>query len=98
MSRKAGKAQQLSLCCNVPVPQAPRLGELAGMEEKMSLLQPEEQKIFGGKSHAAREEPHSSCPATPAQFSLSIPLLLNFHWTLFYSDVLVRGIENKRHG
>lgn len=63
---------------------------------KMSLLQPEEQKNFGSKGHAAREEPHSSHPAVPAQFSLSLPLLLNFDWTLFYSDV--RGIENKRHG
>lgn len=98
MSRKAGKAQQLSVCCNVPVSQAPRLEELAEMEEKMSLLQPEEQKILGSKGHAARKEPHSSCPATPAEFSLSILLLLNFNWTLFYSDVLVRGIENKRHG
>lgn len=98
MSRKAGKAQQLSLCCSVSVPQAQRLGELAGMEEKMSLLQPGEQKIFGSKGHVAREEAHSSHPATPAQFFLSVPLLLNFSWTLFYSDVLVRGIENKRHG
>lgn len=83
MSRKAGKAQQLSLCCNVTVPQAQRLGELAGVEEKMSLLQPEEQKIFGSKGHAAREEPHASHPAIPAQFSLSLPVLLNFDWTLF---------------
>lgn len=43
---------------------------------KMSLLQPEEQKIFGSKGHAAREEPHSSHPGptAPAQFSLSVPL------------------------
>lgn len=98
VSRKACKAQQLSLCCSVSVPHAQKLGRAGRDGGKVSLLQPEEQKSFESKGHAAREEPHSSRPATPAQFSLSVPLLLNFYWTLFYADVVVRGIENKRHG
>lgn len=82
-------------CVCASCPEAGRAGRDGG---KMSLLQPEEQKSFGSKGYAAREEPHSSHPATPAQFSLSVPPLLNFKWTSFYSDVMVRGIENKRHG
>lgn len=70
MSRKAGKAQQLSLRCSVSVPHARRLGELAGMEERCHFCS---QKSFESKDYAAREEPHSSHPATPAQFCLSVP-------------------------
>lgn len=89
MSRKAGKAQQLSMCCSVSVPCAQRLGELAGMEERCHCCSQRSRRALGAKAMQ---------PATPAQFSLSVPPLLNFKWTSFYSDVMVRGIENKRHG
>lgn len=56
MSRKAGKARQLSVVHCVPAsgPEAGRAGRGGG---KMSLLQPEEQKIFGSKGHAAGKNP-----------------------------------------
>lgn len=79
MTRKAGKPSSAVVsvlqCDRASGPEAGRAGRDGG---KMSLLQPEKQKIFGSKGCAAREEPHSSRPATPAQFSLSVPLRLDF--------------------
>lgn len=71
-SRKAGKAQQLSPCWDASVPPAQQPGDLQGWRE-VALLQPEEQKSFESKGHAASGEPRSSRPAAPAHGALSVP-------------------------
>lgn len=70
--RQSSAVVSVLQCDRASGPEAGRAGRNGG---KMSLLQPEEQKIFGSKGRAAREETHSSHPAIPAQFSLSVPLL-----------------------
>lgn len=50
---------------------------------EMTLLQPEEQKSFGGKVRAARGEPCSSHPAAPAHDALSVSPPLSLASTLF---------------
>lgn len=79
--RKAGKAQQLSLCCSVSVPHAQKLGELAGVEERCHCCSQRSRRALGAKAMQPGKNPAlpSSNPSLVLPFrSPAIKLRLDF--------------------